>query len=253
MPRMRTLLILSLVLFGCSDDKTNNTPPADAAVDAPPTGAAPTCAAYCTAIMANCTTANGAAQYADMAHCLGSCGAFTIGTSTVNDQTGDTLGCRVYHANAAAGSATNATLHCPHAGPGGDLISATTPPTYCGGGDFCTNFCTLEIATCGSIDAPATVGGVAIPPQYKNLAACVSVCKNGDSTVTPAIPAFDVTHPYATTAAGNSLACRLNHWTNAASGTVDPVNGNLTKTHCGHTGAAQTNAALPCASATPTP
>jgi hypothetical protein len=241
---MRTLIILSLVLAGCSDSKNNNTP-ADAAL------AAPSCATYCSTIMANCTATN--AQYLDMAHCLGSCGAFTVGTSTVNDTTGDTLGCRIYHANASAGSAANATLHCPHAGPGGDLLSATTPPTYCSGGDFCTNFCTLEIATCGSTDNPATVGGVAITPQYKNLTACVDVCKNGDATANPPIAKFDVSHPYATNAAGNSLACRLNHWTNAASGTVDPVNGMLTKTHCGHTGAAQTNAALPCASATPTP
>jgi hypothetical protein len=185
-----------------------------------------------------------------MAHCLGSCKAFTVGTSTANDMTGDTLGCRIYHAGAAGGSTANATLHCPHAGPGGDPINSA--PMYCSGGDACTNFCTLEIATCGSTDAPATVGGVAITPQYKNLAACVDVCKNGDATVTPAIPKFDLTHPYATTSAGNSLACRLNHWTNAASGTVDPVNGNLTKTHCGHTGAAQTTG-LPCSAATPTP
>jgi len=198
--------------------------------------------------MANCTTTN--AQYADMAHCMGSCNAFTVGASTVNDMTGDTLGCRVYHANTAAGSAANATLHCPHAGPGGDALTAS-PPTYCSGGDACTNFCALEIATCGSTDNPATVGGVAITPQYKNMAACVAVCKNGDTA--NGIPAFDVTHPYATNAAGNSLACRLNHWTNAASGTVDPVNGGTTNTHCGHTGAAQPATTMPCNKTPPTP
>jgi len=193
--------------------------------------------------MANCTATN--AQYPDMAHCLGSCAAFTVGTSTVNDTTGDTLGCRIYHANASAG-ATNAPLHCPHAGPGGDLISATTPPTYCSGGDFCTNFCTLEIATCGSTDMPKMINGTAITSPYKNLAACVDVCKNGDGTNHK----FDVTHPYATNAAGNSLACRLNHWTNAAANAItDPPTAMsimAVSTHCGHAAAAPTG---PCAGA----
>jgi hypothetical protein len=221
--------------------------------DAPPPLALD-CATYCSTIMANCTTANGAAQYPDMAHCTGSCAAFTVGTSKTTDQAGDTLGCRIYHANAAAGSTANATLHCPHAGPGGDLLSAaTTTPAFCSGGDFCTNFCALQIATCGTMDVPVMVGGMQVTPQYKNMAACVSVCKNGDATVTPAIPKFDTTHPYATASAGNSLACRLNHWTNAAANAgMTPPNFNGTNTHCSHTGAAQVTG-LPCFAATPTP
>lgn len=249
---MRKALLLLLVLVGCSDS-SNNKPPVDATpppVDTPT--AALDCPTYCTAIMTNCTAAN--AQYPDMPHCLGSCAAFAVGTSKVTDQTGDTLGCRVYHAGAAGGSTANAALHCSQAGPGGDDLTVTAPAS-CSGGDACTNFCALEIATCGSTDTPVTVGGMAITPQYKNMAACVAVCKNGDSTVTPAIPKFDLTHHYATNSLGNSLACRLAHWTNAASGTVaTPPSGGTTQAHCGHTGAAQTvGSGLPCSSSTPTP
>ncbi|HEX7939326.1 MAG TPA: hypothetical protein VF483_10070, partial [Gemmatimonadaceae bacterium] len=242
MPRMRTLLFLSLVLVGCSDN--NNSTPADAAPDAATVKL--DCPTYCSVIMTNCTGAS--AQYTDMAHCTGSCAAFTVGTSTVNDMTGDTLGCRIYHAGAAGGSTANATLHCPHAGPGGDLLSAaTTAPGFCSGGDFCTNFCALQIKTCGTTAAPVTLGGTAITPQYQDMATCVSVCKNGNAGA--GIAAFDVTHAYGPTSAGNSLACRLNHWTNAAANAAvtPPTTASIgaTNTHCGHTGAAQM-AGMPC-------
>jgi hypothetical protein len=192
---MRKALLLLLVLVGCgdSDSKTvDAAPPIDTAAPVPPD-----CTTYCNAIQKNCTGPN--AQYPDMQHCIGSCATFVVGTSTTADTTGDTLGCRVYHSGAPA--VMDPVLHCPHAGPGGEKLNVS-PPGYCSGADLCANFCALQIKTCGSTDAPISVGTVAITPQYKNQAACVAVCKNGDATATPAIAPFDLTHLYATNAGG---------------------------------------------------
>jgi hypothetical protein len=60
-----------------------------------------------------------------MAHCTATCASFTVGTSQVTDTSGNTLGCRIYYARAP--SMMEAATHCAHAGPGGDLITATPP------------------------------------------------------------------------------------------------------------------------------
>jgi hypothetical protein len=223
---MRTFLII-IALAGCGGDKK---PAVDAAPDV--AVVALDCPAYCTEIQTNCTEAN--AQYPDMAHCAATCASFAVGTSTVTDTSGNTLGCRIYHGGAP--SMTAAATHCVHAGPGGDLITAT-PPAFCSGGDICASFCTLEIKACGSLDAPLpgnpkdATGNPLF--QYQNMANCMTACA-----------AFDKTHVYSTAAAGNSLACRLYHATNAAIA-VTP-NGEM---HCSHTAANPTG---PCAgTATP--
>ncbi|HEY0476390.1 MAG TPA: hypothetical protein VGD37_02650 [Kofleriaceae bacterium] len=237
---MRNLLLLLALVAACGgDDKktVDAAPPADVAIDT--ATVALTCQNYCTQVMTNCTAAN--AQYSDMAHCLGSCATFPVGTSTANDSTGNTLGCRTYHSGAPA--VANAALHCPHAGPPGEAIAAASPG-FCSGGDLCATFCAEQIKTCGSTDAPISIGGTAITPQYKNQAACESVCKNGDPAATPtAIAPFDKTHPYGPTASGASLACRFNHWTNAASNAA-AGNAAGTQQHCNHSAPQPTG---PCA------
>lgn len=223
---MRTLFItLALVGFvGCGDDGKTTTP-IDAPVVTPPIDAAPVvaldCPTYCGEILANCTGAT--AQYPDMAHCTAACAAFPVGTSKVTDTSGNTLGCRIYHAGAPA-KATPAT-HCPHAGPAGDVTTAAGAGTC---GDPCTSFCNLEVKACGTTAAPIT----GITPVYADTAACMTAC-NG----------FDKTHLYGTTSAGDSLACRLYHATNAA------ISATNATTHCPHTQATPTG---PCAGA-PTP
>ncbi|HEX8109131.1 MAG TPA: hypothetical protein VF516_15465 [Kofleriaceae bacterium] len=216
MPRMRTLLFLSLVLVGCSDNSNNN-PPADAATP-DTTTVALDCPSYCTEIQANCTGAN--AQYpteTTNAHCLAACASFPTGT--LADTSMNTLGCRIYHAGAPAKS--DPATHCPHAGPGGDLTSVTSPPGTCG--DACTSFCTLEIKACGTTTSAPTTG------QYADMNACITACK--------AFP--NSTHKYTITSAGDSLACRLYHATNAA------ITGNAA-THCPHTGPTPAGATNPC-------
>jgi hypothetical protein len=188
-------------------------------IDSPPP--APDCATYCMAIQANCTGSN--AQYPDPGHCMATCGSFSLGMT--GDTSGNTLGCRIYHAGAPAMMAP--ATHCVHAGPGGDKTSAA-PPGTCG--DACTSFCTLEIKACG------VTGDAGGNGQYADMAACMAACAG-----------FDKTHLYTVTSAGDSLACRLYHATNAA------ISGNAA-THCQHTSAAPAGANNPClAGKPPTP
>jgi hypothetical protein len=229
MEPMRAFLILA-VLAGCSGGDDG---PVDAAPDAEPDAAVVVldCPSYCTEVQTNCTAAN--AQYPDMAHCMATCGSFTVGTSQVTDTSGNTLGCRIYHGGAPAKTAP--ATHCPHAGPGGDQITAT-PPAVCSGGDVCATFCALEIKACGSVDSPlpGNPRDSTNNPlfQYQNMANCMSVCTG-----------YDKTHVYSTTSAGNSLACRLRHSTTAAISVANAM------TECPYTGMPPTG---PCAG-TPTP
>jgi len=215
---MRTLFItLALVGFGCGDSGTKaadapNPPP----IDSPP-AVKQDCPTFCGEVLANCTGAN--AQFPDDAHCEATCASWALGTAA--DKTGATLGCHIYHAGAP--SMMTPTTHCVHAGPGGDLTTAAAPGTC---GDACTNFCTLEIKACGSLDAPIT----GAPAQYQNTAACMTACA-----------AFNKTNLYSITSKGDSLACRLYHATNAA------ITGNAT-VHCPHT-AAVPAAGTPCTGA----
>lgn len=153
--------------------------------------ATPSCTAYCAAITANCTGAN--AQYTDLASCLANCDAFPVGTAA--DMSGNTLGCRTYHAGAAAGA--GATTHCSHAGPSGDGVCGTN----------CEGYCNLALANCTGADE-----------LYADAAACATAC----GAITD-----DVTYTTAATA-GDSLACRIYHLSAAA---TDATSATL---HCPH-------------------
>ncbi len=206
---MRTLLLLSLVLVGCSSN-SNSTPPADAAVTPDATTSNLTCANYCTTITAACTGANaqyGGSTAADAtAHCMGTCATFPTSAT----QAGDTLGCHLQHAvNASAAGA--AAVHCPHAGPGGDVIGGTTATC----GDPCTNFCTLVQGTCTGANA-----------AYTSMSDCMTSCAAFSTTTKYTV---DTTTFPSTTPTGNNLACRLYHATNAA------VSATQAAMHCAHT------------------
>ncbi len=222
---MRTILFImfALAAAACGDDGNTvaDAPPVaiDAAVVVDAPAAALDCPTYCTQIQTNCTGAN--AQYTSMNHCLGTCAAFTVGTSKTTDTTGDTLGCRIYHGGAPA--AGNAALHCPHAGPGGDALTATAP-AFCGSGNACAAFCAIEVKTCGTTAAPLA----GITPQYADAADCMTKCN--------AFPNKDKL--YSITATGDSLACRLYHVTNAASFTIGTPVPAMINNHCIHSGPA---------------
>jgi hypothetical protein len=131
----------------------------------------PSCTTYCATIMANCTGTH--AQYPDLAACQGACDYFPVGTG--NDTTGDTLGCRVYHASVAKG---DPDTHCQHAGPlGGGQCGA----------NHCDGFCDVATGAC--------------PTDWPSLDDCRAACM----TIADDI-AYD-----ASITTGDSLACRMVH------------------------------------------
>jgi hypothetical protein len=213
---MRTIFLL-FIAAGCggSNNGTDASPPP--VIDA--ASVALDCNSYCTKIQANCTNAN--AQYSDAEHCMAACSTFTIGTSTVNDTTGNTLGCRVHFA-AQASNAAVAANDCAYAGPAGDLASAATP-AFCSGGDVCAGFCAIDIQACGSVDSPLpgnpTDSNHNPLSQYQNMDKCVVVCDR-----------YDKTHAYSTASRGDSFACRLFQATQATAAadrsTACPDTGN---------------------------
>jgi hypothetical protein len=148
-----------------------------------PTAGEPlSCDVYCEAITANCVGAD--AQYADnglgdngLASCKTACMGLPEGVSS--DMSGNTLGCRTYHADASAG---DPATHCRHAGPGGD---ATCGPN-------CAGFCSIAVSVCGT--------------TYISVESCMTECLQFPDDV-----------EYSTTqTGGNTLACRLYHLTAAA-------------------------------------
>jgi hypothetical protein len=204
----------ALVSVACGEP-TGNTP-----IDAPPVVTLD-CTTYCNEIKTNCTGLN--AQYPTMAQCAATCANFTPGT--LADMVGNTLGCRIYHAGLP--SQGTPTIHCIHAGPAGAQTNAAAGQC----GDACTDFCSLNLATC--------TGDLA---QYADMTVCLAACigmepgtgfnKTNlyiiDGTKTPPVPP-----------AGDSLACRLYHTTSAA---LDAAAATM---HCPHTAAVPV-AGSPC-------
>jgi hypothetical protein len=136
----------------------------------------PTCEAYCSTIMANCTGEN--EQFKTVDTCLGTCAGWEVGTADSRMEA--TVGCHLYHAGAAAGDA--AAMHCPHAGPAG--------AGQCG--DMITNLCDIALDVC--------------PDVWQDEAACKAELSGVDATAPFSTAATS----------GDTLACRLYHLTAAA-------------------------------------
>ncbi|RYZ02196.1 MAG: hypothetical protein EOO73_32780 [Myxococcales bacterium] len=114
-------------------------PPAQPWCAGKPSGA-PTCPEYCKIVMAACD--GELTQYESPEQCLAVCEALEIGTN--DDQAGNTVGCRRYH---AFSSTLAPTTHCFHSGPTGD--------GHCGQDDAstgdtsnCESYCRLVEAAC---------------------------------------------------------------------------------------------------------
>lgn len=137
------------------------------------------CERYCTTVMKNCT---GAVQvYESRAVCLRACRALEPGTP--DDRSGNTVGCRFFHAKQIELIGDEAT-ECPAAGPGGDGVCGTN----------CQGYCTLLQGLC-----PPALG-----------AECSATC--------PALTdlgGFDISK-----SSGLALQCRLYH---VSAATLDPV------------------------------
>lgn len=151
-------LVVSSALLGCPEEDAGTT---DGATTADSTGeqipaevedgggddhdattgddgaVAPTaCEAYCAAVMASCQADN--AQYSDETACVAFCeAAAQLPAGTSNDETGNSIACRLYHAEVAS-EPQDAGLHCPHAGPSGGGVCGT----------WCENYCHLALQNC---------------------------------------------------------------------------------------------------------
>jgi hypothetical protein len=176
---MRALtLCLSFLAFGCGDDTTNTNQDLSASGDMSMAGA-PTCSTYCSKIQSACTGAGGDggaghAQYPDTATCTSYCSSEGWPTGMSGDTSGNTLGCRIYHATAAA---SDPTTHCPHAGPSGGNVCGT----------WCDNYCQLMAKNCTGSNA------------VYDAATCMTKCMTIPTTGNPGATS------------GNSVQCRIYH------------------------------------------
>jgi hypothetical protein len=183
------LIVLGCFAAGCGDDTTSPTGgDMSMSMDLSGGGGAPTCSAYCAKIQMNCTAASGDAggnaQYMDAATCNSYCTtAAGWPAGTTGDTSGNTIGCRLYHAGAAA---ADPVLHCPHAGPTGGNVC----------GSYCENYCQLMAKNCTGANA------------VYDAATCMSKC-----TTIPTSGQVNDT-------AGNTIQCRIYHLGAAA---TDPV------------------------------
>ena len=174
--------------------------PVDTGVRADTGGPALTCEAYCTLQLITCGAME--AQYTDMASCLGTCAAFTPGMLGQTDT--NTLGCRIYHTQAASTMA--GAEHCLHAGPAGYGICGTSQ---------CEAFCQIAAHVCTGANM-----------QWPSTAACMTDCAMYPGS-TPDVPAGAPDYSTAETS-GDSFACRMYHLQVAA------TNATAAGMHCGH-------------------
>jgi hypothetical protein len=135
------------------------------------------CDGYCSTIMANCAGAT--AQYETLEDCVAVCASFPEGSAA--DQSGNTLGCRTYHAGAAE---NDPGTHCTHAGPGGDGVC----------GQNCDGYCQIVMASCTGANE-----------VYASEAECQTDCAAHGTDVK-----YDVSKD-----SGNQVACLLAHATGA--------------------------------------
>ncbi|MCU1276764.1 MAG: hypothetical protein JWM53_310 [bacterium] len=174
----------AILTAGCGDD-TTSAAGGDMSIahDLATVGSAPTCAAYCAKIQMNCTAGDGGSnvQYPDATTCTSYCttaAGWTAGASS--DVMGNTIGCRLYHAGAAA---ADPVLHCPHAGPTGGNVC----------GAWCENYCQLMAKNCTGANAVYTASD------------CMTKCAT--------IPTMGMVND----TTGNTVQCRIYHLGAAAS------------------------------------
>jgi hypothetical protein len=175
--KLLSILALSTLALACGDDDgvspdagpmTGN----DAGGGADPD---PTCDNYCNLVMSSCSGEY--AQYPDLATCMNYCtavGEWDPGTR--GDTSGNSIACRIYHANAP--SIANPALHCYHAGATGGNMCGT----------WCENYCDVLETTCRGSDQ-----------VFASPAECMTACA--------AYP----TDGLAGDTAGDSVQCRLYH------------------------------------------
>ncbi len=184
---------------GCAKIAGIDDPPAEPNASATST----LCSTYCDTVMAACP--DPAYVYASREMCLGVCHDLEAAgkSGSPNDQSGDTIYCRMFYAQQA--KSTGETSTCPQAGPGGSGICGTN----------CEAYCILMQQTC--------------PQEFKSpdlfkdsLSLCITECAK--------IPSIDAGFN-ADQQSGNTINCRLYHVSAAAANPDAPA------MHCPHAAA----------------
>ena len=185
---MRTLLMMGplMLAFACNgDDKdpaddtdtdttdTDTVDDTDETDEPPPT---PTCASWCATLASACSE-DPTYGFPDEASCNTWCAASGIAAGMDGDTSGNTLGCRTYHAGVAdAGDAAAKAMHCPHASSMGGGVC----------GDILDNYCEIIDHVCTGANEPTWTTDCAT-----------------DAAAYPAGTPGDTS--------GDSLSCRLYH------------------------------------------
>jgi hypothetical protein len=133
------------------------------------------CDAYCDQVLANCTMANNKKIYDDRAGCMATCANFP-GTTSSTVTSGDSAGCRIYHASFPA--KTDPATHCNHVNDANQV---------CGG--YCNGYCDQILANCTGANM-----------QYADRNACMTMCAT-----------FPVDGAEPVEMAGNNVQCRAYH------------------------------------------
>ncbi len=191
---------ITLVVAACSSSSTSNTTTDGGGGGGSDGGGALSCASYCATITANCSAAN--QQFSGMDQCLNSCKAFPAGAEA--DTSGNTLGCRTYHAGAAK---ADPVTHCAHAGPGGAGV--------CGAN--CDGYCQIAQMYCTTANKAQV---------YASLDECKATCAAFSDTAK-----FNVTDMMLQDK--KQVACLLYHVQEASAAPPDHCNGDLAKAEAG--------------------
>jgi len=167
------------------------------------------CDAYCSIGLFHCSAASGwplmeSGLFNDQTDCHSVCStAYAVGD--INDiSSANTLGCRLYHAQASI--FTGDLTHCSHASASGNGVCTDNSLS------FCDNYCQINHQTCTGTNA-----------QYASEAACLSYCQN------------DMTNFQGNwnDTSGDTIGCRIYHST---AGVL------AASTHCPHSGPSGANA-----------
>jgi len=183
--------------------------PPDAGADSDPGNATVACENYCRIVGDHCQgdvqkqpPGEPTAQYLSTDGCLHACSKMNLGQP--DDEVGDSIYCRIWHADAPA--AGDPGTHCPHAGiVGGGMCSG---PVDAGASGRCATFCHLALALCDPDalrDAGASPGDI----PFLDEDDCLRSCGHPPRGTAPAFD-FDPSQNELTRG-GDTLNCRQYH------------------------------------------
>ncbi len=156
----------------------------------------PTCERYCRVVSVACTGDN--AVYETDEQCMAACKELDPGD--VRDDTGDTVGCRTWHAVSAL---YDPDTHCPHSGPTGDGHCGHDVPADEDKGveaefSACRPYCRLLATACEK----------QFSDNWDSEDACVAECDKSDEDFGAAA---DQLYTVASMESGDTLGCRTLH------------------------------------------